>query len=73
MDAVIKEYGNYIIAVIACAIIIGAVCFILGLYDSSWIDAAKQTAGSVVNANDVSKGGNGLFGKCVELWLNRVM
>lgn len=57
MDAVIKEYGQYIIAVIACAIVIFCVCGVIGLF----------------NANAPDGTGNGVLGKLVCLWLNRTM
>jgi len=70
MDAVIKEYGEYIIAAIAVALVIFGVSGIVGLFENSQaaIDAMNKSG---IDINQVS--GNGLFGKYICLWLNRIM
>lgn len=57
MDAIIKEYGEYILAAIVIGFIIWCVTGILGFFN---VDAADGS-------------GNGLFGKLICLWLNRTM
>lgn len=57
MDAVIKEYGEYILGVIVCALIIFCVTGVMGFFDTNTADGS----------------GNGLLGKLICLWLNRTM
>lgn len=57
MDAIFKEYGEYIIAAIAIGIVIWCVTGVMGFFDPIAADGS----------------GNGLLGKLICLWLNRTM
>ena len=57
MDAVIKEYGEYIIGIITIAFVIFIVAGMMGFFDSQTPDGS----------------GNGILGKLICLWLNRIM
>jgi hypothetical protein len=57
MDAIFKEYGDYIIAALTIGFIIWCVSGILGFFDP-------------LPSNGT---GTGMFGKLVCLWLNRTM
>jgi FtsH-binding integral membrane protein len=57
MDAVFKEYGQYILSAIVVAFIIFCVTGVLGFFNSNTPDGS----------------GNGLVGKLICLWLNRTM
>lgn len=57
MDAVIKEYGEYIIGIITIALVIFIVAGMMGFFDSQTPDGS----------------GNGILGKLICLWLNRIM
>ena len=57
MDAIFKEYGEYILAVIATAIVIWCVTGVMGFFDPVPYDGS----------------GTGLLGKLICLWMNRTM
>lgn len=69
MEAVIKEYGNYIVAAVAGAIVIGAVCLLLGFFDTSWLDAAGEVmmTGDSISKADVANVAEATNGHNVEI------
>lgn len=57
MHVIFEEYGEYILAVLACAGVIFCVTGVMGFFDPMTADGS----------------GNGLLGKLICLWMNRTM
>ena len=72
MDAVFKEYGHYILAVLACAAVIFGVSEVFGLFNSSFVPTSEYMMAHPDEAYNVTQG-NGFFGTVIQILLNRVM
>lgn len=72
MDIVIKEYGRYIVAVLACAAVIWGCAEVFGLFNSSFVPTDAYMMAHPDEAYNVTQA-NGFFGTVIQMLLNRVM
>ena len=62
MYAVVKEYGGLIVSVLMGAVILLAGFYVLGMFETS-----------IPALNGQESSGNGIAGKLICAWLNRIM
>lgn len=72
MRIVFEEYGEYIIAVIAGALVVSAFLYLIGILElPEYANGATIIGSTVEGRGDYS--GHGLLGKLLCLWLDRIM